>query len=122
MTRPLRLEYPESERNEDKEIPQLRKLKPRVALEDVVTNVAKEFEISQDQITAKGLKRNKAREVAIYLARDMCGLSCRQMGVYFGEVRGPLITMMHKRISEEIAQNRKLTRRIEAIKKRIFNI
>lgn len=111
-----------SERNEDKEIPQLRKLKPRVDLEDVVMIVAQEFECSQDQITAKGRKRNKAREVAIYLARDMCGLSCKQLGVYFGEVSGALITMMHKRISEETAQNRKSKRRIEAIKKRIFNI
>ena len=85
-------------------------------------NVAKEFEVSQDQITAKGRKRNKAREVAIYLARDMCGLSCKQLGVYFGEVSGALITMMHKRISEAAAKNRKLKRRIEEIKKRIFNI
>jgi chromosomal replication initiation ATPase DnaA len=100
----------------------LRKLKPRVALEEVLMNVAKEFEVRQDQITAKGRKRNKAREVAIYLARDMCGLSCKQLGVYFGEVSGALITMMHKRISEEAAKNRKLKRRIEETKKRIFNI
>ena len=111
-----------SERDEDKEIPQLRKLKPRVALEDVITNVAVEFKVSRDQITEKGRKRNKAREVAIYLARDMCGLSCKQLGVYFGEVSGSLITMMHKRISKETAQNRKLKHRIEVIKKQILNI
>ena len=107
-----------SERTEDKEIPQLRKLKPRVALEDVLKIVAKEFGCAQGHLTAKGRKRNKAREVAIYLARDMCGLSCKQLGVYFGEVSGALITMMHKRISEEAAQNQKLKRRLEAIKKK----
>jgi len=73
-------------------------------------------------VTAKGRKRNKAREVAIYLAREMSGLSCKNLGRHFGQVSGALITMMHKRMAEEVAGDRKLKRRIEAIKKRIFNI
>jgi putative transposase len=111
-----------SDRDDENEISQLKKLKPRVALEDVVLSVAEEFRCSQDQITAKGRKRNKAREVAIYLARDMSGVSCKNLGLHFGQVSGALITMMHKRIAEEVAQNRKLKRRIGSIKKRIFNI
>jgi len=52
----------------------------------------------------------------------MSGLSCKNLGLHFGQVSGALITMMHKRIAEEAAGDRKLKRRIEAIKKRIFNI
>ena len=111
-----------SGRNDEKEIPQLKKLKPRVALEDVVHAVSEQFETSTEQITAKGRKNNKAREVAIYLSRDMCGLSCKQLGIYFGGVSGALITIMHKRITEEASQNRRFRRRIDNIKKRIFNI
>lgn len=111
-----------SGRDDKKEISQLKKLKPRVALEDVVLSVAQEFRCTQDQVTAKGRKRNKAREAAIYLAREMSGLSCKNLGLHFGQVSGALITMMHKRIAEEVEQNRKLKRRIESIKKRIFNI
>ena len=111
-----------SERDDEKEISQLKKLKPRVAIEDVVLSVAQEFRCSQDQVTAKGRKNNKAREVAIHLCRDMSGLSCKDLGFYFGGVSGALITTMHKRIADEVAQNRKLKRRIESIKKRIFNI
>ena len=81
-----------------------------------------QFKCSEDQVTAKGRKNNKAREVAIYLCRDMSGLSCKDLGLYFGGVSGALITIMHKRIAEESAQNRGLKRRIDAIKKRIFNI
>jgi REP element-mobilizing transposase RayT len=111
-----------SDREDQKEISQLKKLKPRIAVEDVVLSVADQFECSTEQITAKGRKNNKAREVAIYLARDMCGLSCKQLGLYFGGVSGALITMMHKRIGEEVSQNRRFRRRIDTIKKRIFNI
>jgi len=111
-----------SNRNDEKEIPQLKKLKPRVAIEDVVQVVSEQFKCSEDQVTAKGRKNNKAREVAIYLCRDMSGLSCKDLGLYFGGVSGALITIMHKRIAEESAQNRRFKRRIGAIKKRIFNI
>jgi hypothetical protein len=44
------------------------------------------------------------------------------LGEYFGGVSGALITMMHKRIAEESMQNRGLKRRIDVIRKRIFNI
>jgi REP element-mobilizing transposase RayT len=111
-----------SDRVEEKEIPQLKKLKPRVAIKDVVELVSEQFGCSEDQITAKGRKKNKAREVAIYLARDTTGLSCKDLGLYFGGVSGALITMMHKRIAEESAQNRGLRRRIDKIRKRIFKI
>jgi len=42
--------------------------------------------------------KNKAREVAIYIARAMTGITCKDLGEYFGGVSGALITMMHNRI------------------------
>jgi len=111
-----------SDRDDQKEIPQLKKLKPRVAIKNIVQTVSEQFKCSEDMITGKGRKNNKAREVAIYLARDMSGASCKDLGLYFGGVSGALITIMHKRIAEKSAQNRKLKRKIDTIKKRIFNI
>ena len=111
-----------SGRNDEKEIPQLKKLKPRVATEDVVRVVSEQFKCSENHIIAKGRKNNKAREVAIYLARDMSGVSCKDLGLYFGGVSGALITIMHKRIAEESAQSRRFKRRIDTIRKQIFNI
>jgi REP element-mobilizing transposase RayT len=111
-----------SDRDDQEEIPALKKLKPRIAIEDVVQAVSDQFETSADQITVKGRKNNKAREVAIHLARDMCGLSCKQLGIYFGGVSGALITIMHKRIAEEASQNRRFRRVVDNIRKRIFNI
>jgi len=111
-----------SGRYDEKEIPQLKKLKPRIALDNVVQAVAEQYSCSEDQILGKGRKNNKAREVAIYLARDMSGASCKDLGLYFGGVSGALITIMHKRIAEESNRSRRFKRRIDTIRKRIFNI
>jgi len=111
-----------SGRNDEKEIPQLNKLKPRIAIDHVVQTVAEQYSCSEDQITGKGRKNNKAREVAIYLARDMSGTSCKDLGLYFGGVSGALITIMHKRIAEESIRSRRFKRRIDKIRNRIFNI
>ena len=35
--------------------------------------------------------KNKAREVAIFIARDMTGITCKDLGEYFGGVSAALI-------------------------------
>jgi REP element-mobilizing transposase RayT len=54
--------------DDEKEIPQLKKLKPRVGLETIIQAVCDEVGCSQEQIREKGRKSNKARELAIYLS------------------------------------------------------
>jgi putative transposase len=107
-------------REDEKEIPQLKKLKPRVNPEIIVEHVSKAFNIEVTKIKKRGLKRNKAREVAIYLGRELSRLSCNELGDFFGGVSGALITMMNRRITEEIDRNRLLKKKIEKIKDQIF--
>jgi REP element-mobilizing transposase RayT len=109
-------------RDDEKEIPQLKKLKPRVTPEIIVEHVSKAFNAEVTKIQQKGLKRNKAREVAIYLGRELSRISCNELGDFFGGVSGALITMMNRRITEEIEKNRLLKNKIEKIKEQIFNI
>jgi len=111
-----------SNRKDNKEIPQLKKLNPRVNPDDVVEAVCREFGCSKEQIIIKGKKKNKSREVAIHIARDLSGLSCVDLGRYFGGVSGALITMMYNRVTKEALKNRRLKGRINRIKKQIFNI
>lgn len=111
-----------SEMQEEKEIPQLKRLKPKVKPDMVVRAVCQGFNCSSEQVIVKGRKKNKAREVAIYLAREMSGLSCKELGLCFGGVSGALITIMYNRIAQEITQNRRLKNKITKIQKQIFNI
>jgi REP element-mobilizing transposase RayT len=109
-------------REDEKEIPQLKKLKPRVTPETIVEQVSKVFKIEVTKILKKGLKRNKAREVAIFLGRELSRLSCKDLGVFFGGVSGALITMMNKRIKEEIDRDPLLKKKVEKIKYLIFKM
>ena len=110
------------ERKDEGEIPQLKNLKPRIVPEMLIGQVAEAFECGAEKILAKGLKRNRAREVAIYLARDLCRLSCKDLGAFFGGVSGALITIMYNRIADETARDIRLRRKVEKIRKQIFNI
>ena len=111
-----------SGRQDEQEIPQLKKLKPKVQLDTIVKAVCEEFDCTNEQIITKGRKNNKAREAAIHITRDLSGMSCKDLGLYFGGVSGALITIMYNRIREQAARKRRLKRRIEKVKKRIFNI
>ena len=71
---------------QDKELPQLRRLKPKLTPEDLVPSVCDEFECDRDTIIRKGRKRNLVRDVAIYLSREMTGESGVSLGRYFGGI------------------------------------
>jgi hypothetical protein len=49
-------------------------------------------------------------------------LSCKDLGAFFGDVSGALITIMYNRIAEETTRDIRLRRKVEKIQKRIFNI
>jgi len=111
-----------SKRDDEKEIPQLRSLKPRVPPKRVINEVCKEFGRSLEQVLERGRKGNWPREVAIYLTKELSGLTCKDLGIYFGGVSGALVTMMSNHIAREKAGDRTLETKIEKIKRRILNI
>jgi REP element-mobilizing transposase RayT len=110
-----------SNRVEKKEIPQLRLLKPRKTPVAIVEAVCQEFNCQADQILRKGAKKNTARDVAIYLARELSGESGVDLGKYFGNICGAAVTVRYKQISEQISRNRRLKGRVNRVKNRIVN-
>ena len=74
------------------------------------------------EIITKDRKKNKAREMAIHLARDLSGTSCKDLGLYFGGVSGALITIMYNQVTKEASKSRRLKRRLGKVKKRISYI
>ncbi|MBI2472131.1 MAG: transposase [Planctomycetes bacterium] len=111
-----------SKKNKEKEIPQLKKLKPKVALTTIIQSVCDEFRCSEDQIKIKGRKDNKARAIAMYLARDLSGMSCKDMGIFFDGISGAAITMKYNQIKTELMRNKKLGDKIANLKKQLLNI
>ncbi len=63
-----------------KEKPQLKILKPGLTFENLISAICKEFGCTHESILQKGKKRNLARDVAIYLSREMTGESGVALG------------------------------------------
>ncbi|MCJ7778062.1 MAG: transposase [Sedimentisphaerales bacterium] len=110
-----------SERKTDREIPQLKELKPRPDVETIVEEVAKHFKVTPEHILISGCKHNIGRDVAIYLSREFSRLSCQQLGRYFGGISGANITMRFNSIAHSIKKDRKLTKDITYLRNKIIN-
>ena len=111
-----------SSRKTEKEIPQLKKLKPKLSIENVIKAVCNEYGCSKEYILEKGRKRNIARDIAIYLTRDNSGMSCENLGKYFGGISGAGITMRYNNVCRELAKNEILKNKEKRIKSQIINI
>ena len=111
-----------STRNDEKEIPQLKKLKPKVTLKTIIQSVCDEFGYREEQVKIRGLKDNKARAIAIYLARDLSGVSCKDLGAFFDGISGAAITMKYNQMNTELMRNKKLSDKIATLKKQLLNI
>ena len=103
-----------------KEKPQLKSLKPGLTSENLISAICNEFGCTHESILQKGKKRNLARDVAIYLSREMTGESGVALGRYFG-ISGAGVTVRHAIIAEEIKKNRKFNKQVDRIKKAIIN-
>ncbi|WP_027355195.1 hypothetical protein [Desulfosarcina sp. BuS5] len=70
----------------------------------------------------KGRKKNKTKSLAIYFARNLSGITCSKLGDFFGGVSGAAITVGYNKISGEMTENKRLKRKVDKIKNRIFGI
>ena len=74
-----------SNRDDENEIPQPRRLKPRVTLDAIVQNICGTFGGSEKGILEKGRKDKKARDITIYFARDPSRVRCKEVGNFLVE-------------------------------------
>lgn len=104
-----------------KEKPQLINLKPGLEADNIIPFVCDEFSCEKETIIQKGLKKNIARDVAIYLSREMTGKSGVALGKHFGGICGAGITVRWNHIKKLLEKDRKLKRQVSKIKRRIIN-
>ena len=109
-------------RSDEKEIPELKRLKPAVEVSTVVDSVADEFGCSRDRILSKGSKKNMARDVAIYLARDLTGESGVNLGRFFGNISGAGITVRYNHLLKALEGNKRLKGKVNRIRRKIIKI
>ena len=62
------------------------------------------------------------RAIAMYLARDLSGVSCKDLGAFFDGISGAAITMKYNQMNAELIRNKKLGDKIATLKKQLLNI
>ncbi|UCD78449.1 MAG: transposase [Desulfobacterales bacterium] len=110
-----------SNQSGEKEIPQLRKLKPKTDIDKIIRVVGSEFDCETKAILRKGLKRNMARDVAIFLARELTGETGKRIGEYFGNISGASVTTRYNYLAKQIKENKRLRTQINRVRNEIIN-
>ena len=103
------------------EIPQLRKLKPAISIETVIDAVCSEFGCDAESVIQKSRKNNRARDTAIYLARDVTGKTAERLGAYCGNISGPAITLRYNHMAKQRANSKKTDGQVAKIRHIILN-
>jgi chromosomal replication initiation ATPase DnaA len=93
----------------------LRRLGTGLTPEDLMPAICREFACTRELILQKGKKKNFARDVAIFLSREMTGESGVALGRYFG-ISGAGITVRHDLIAEKIVKDHRLKRQVKRIR------
>lgn len=95
----------------------------RVTIERIIDIVAQVQGVPSDAITGKGraARINRARQIAMYLSRDLTEYSLPQIGDVFGGRSHTTILHGANKISKELETDRVLEARIQRIKHAIAN-
>jgi REP element-mobilizing transposase RayT len=109
-----------SKDSNSKEIPQLKILKPRPTPDDLIQAVSNEFGCGMESILQKGKKGNLARDVAIYLCRELTGETSVSLGRRF-DISGAGIAARHDRIAKKLEADRNLKGRDDRIRRKILD-
>lgn len=104
-----------SKRENESEISGLRYLQVRDTVEDVVKRVSDHFEIPVERILCKGIKKNLARDIAMFIARQTTGESVVGLGGYFGGVRGQAVTNRCNKVKELMVADRRIRRDVNRL-------
>jgi hypothetical protein len=96
-----------------------KRLKGIVDADELVRAAGDAFGVKEEDLKMRGSRNNKARNVAIYLAKRYCGLSNQEIGEIFGAIHYSAVSKVSSRLEEEIKKDKSLRRLIEDIKSHV---
>src|SRR5574341_262244 len=92
---------------------------PAIALDDIIMAVADFYEISPDDLMGRGRSRevSVARQVAMYLAREVADSPLQQIGEVLGGRNHSTVLYSCERIAELVAIDSEIGRQVRAIRR-----
>ena len=89
--------------------------KGEMTLATILAAVQGSGEAGAGEVVAKGRKRNEARDVAIYLAREHSGCRLSEIGSHFGDLGASAASHAHRRIADRLRRSRPLRARLKEL-------
>jgi len=74
----------------------------------VIKEVSNKYKIKPIEITNTGTRNNEARNVAIYITRNVCELSNKEIAKIFGGIKESAVSKVVKRLENNIKTNKAL--------------
>ena len=96
-----------------------KRFKGIVNVDELVRAVSDAFGVKKEDLKTRGSRNNKARSVAIYLAKRYCGLSNQEIGEIFGGIHYSAVSKVSSRLEEEIKRDKRFNRLIDEIKSNV---
>jgi len=100
-------------------MPELRALRSGPALEEIVSATVKSYGTDQRHVLQPGRGQTEARDVAIYLVRELTGARLREIGAAFAGLSQPSVSLSASRVAQRLEGDRALSRRLADIRKTI---
>ena len=100
------------------EIPEIKKIKTKHEVEEIVKKAAKYYGISEGEILKRKKATERQRKIAIYLSKTLSGKKNVEVGRIFG-ITLQAVTNAVRDIERLKEENKKINKEIEAIRREI---
>lgn len=91
-------------------------------MESIEKEVAKEFHVKPEILHEHGHKASLAKKAVVYLSCQLTAKSQRFVGEYYGYTSDSSIVKLRQRFKKQMAEDEKLTKRIDRLKTRILKL
>jgi chromosomal replication initiation ATPase DnaA len=102
-------------RRVDPEVSQMIQVVSAVSLSTIADEIAAAYGCSVGELRTRGRKGHKARDMAIWLSREMSRESLQKIGDYFGGIRPSAVSHACRRIRERMQEDADLKNRVEIL-------
>ena len=89
------------------------------ALGQICAAVARAFDADDDELRRKGRKRNKARDLAIYLSREFSGRANSEISAFYGAASSPSVCQACRRVEDDALSDEPLQARIAQLSRQL---
>lgn len=87
----------------------------KITLAQICALAARSYNVAENDLRAKGRKRNEARDLSIYLSRERSSLPNAEIGAYYGGISGSAVSSRSSIIEKKALADKAFRSRIAAL-------